>query len=160
MMGGKDGNSKWHDNGAILPVKHPSKLGKEKSVLELEMLTSNIERDMMHGSKACPPFFLQLPTQWVFNQFGNSKWHDNGAILPVKHPSKLGKEKSVLELEMLYIIIYSIEYRANVSFMELMISASFKSHLPTFGFIMSVMYHVFSTACNDCRSVLEYSVLV
>ena len=38
MMGGKDGNSKWHDNGAILPVKHPSKLGKEKSVLELEML--------------------------------------------------------------------------------------------------------------------------
>ena len=106
MMGGKDGNSKWHDNGAILPVKHPSKLGKEKSVLELEMLTSNIERDMMHGSKACPPFFLQLPTQWVFNQFGNSKWHDNGAILPVKHLLKFGKEKSVLELEMLFIYFH------------------------------------------------------
>ena len=112
MMGGRDGNSKWHDNGAILPVKHPSKLGKEKSVLELEMLTSNIERDMMQP--ALP--FLKLPTQWVFNQFGNSKWHDNGAILPVKHPSKLGKEKSVLELEILYIrsyrfILYAYRYR-------------------------------------------------
>ena len=62
MMGGRDGNSKWHDNGAILPVKHPSKLGKEKSVLELEMLTSNIERDMMHGSKACPPFYSYPPS--------------------------------------------------------------------------------------------------